>query len=99
LGEKHNSNAMRAEVRSLFKRLIFLGHDYPEGYTTVRDKVRAAFLKNRNAPDEKIPALLAQGDFVVREMEALIKLKKYRTLKRSYYGDALEESIVPPTKF
>jgi hypothetical protein len=29
--------------------------------------------------------LVARGEFVIKEIEALYKLKKYRTLKRNYY--------------
>lgn len=31
--------------------------------------------------------MLKHGEFVVKEIEALYKLKKYRTMKRRYYDD------------
>ena len=30
---------------------------------------------------------IAKGDYIVRELEALYMLKKYRTLKRRYYKE------------
>ena len=30
---------------------------------------------------------IAKGDYIVRELEALYMLKKYRTLKRRYYTE------------
>jgi hypothetical protein len=30
---------------------------------------------------------LGKGDYIVRELEALYMLKKYRTLKRRYYKE------------
>ena len=34
---------------------------------------------------------LAKGDYIIKELEALYMLKKYRTLKRRYY----DETSVP----
>ena len=30
---------------------------------------------------------LAKGDYIIKELEALYMLKKYRTLKRRYYDE------------
>ena len=30
---------------------------------------------------------MAKGDYIIKELEALYMLKKYRTLKRRYYKD------------
>jgi hypothetical protein len=76
---------MRPDVRQLYKQLLFLGRDYPADFNVVRQKVRNAFLRNRDVSDEKaVEKLVAHGRYVAAEMEALIKLKKYRTLKRNY---------------
>ena len=34
---------------------------------------------------EEIQALIKRGEFVIKEIEALYSLKKYRTLKKNYY--------------
>lgn len=42
-------------------------------------------MKNSDVKDpEEINKLIARGEFVVREIEALYKLKKYRTIRRRY---------------
>lgn len=35
--------------------------------------------------EEKIRELIAKGEYVCKEIEALYRLKKYRALKRNYY--------------
>lgn len=43
-------------------------------------------MKNKDVTDpEKIKKLLARGDFVIKEIEALYFLRKYRALKKRYY--------------
>ena len=45
-------------------------------------------MKNKNISDpEIIKALLARGEFVLKELEAMYYLRKYRTLKGRYYDN------------
>jgi hypothetical protein len=63
-----------------------MGRDYPLGYQYFRGKCRGVFDKNRNEKDtQKIQELIGRGNYVLKELEALYKLKKYRTIKRKYY--------------
>lgn len=63
-----------------------MGRDYPKGYEFFRKNVRKVFEKNKEERDpEKIDKMLAHGDFVIKELEALYMLRKYRTLKKRYY--------------
>lgn len=63
-----------------------MGRDYPRGYEFFRKNVRKIFEKNKEERDpEKIDKMLAHGDFVIKELEALYMLRKYRTLKKRYY--------------
>lgn len=63
-----------------------MGRDYPRGYEFFRKNVRKVFEKNKEERDpEKIDKMLAHGDFVIKELEALYMLRKYRTLKKRYY--------------
>ena len=56
------------------------------GATYFNTKLKAAFMKNKDVTDpEEIQKLLDRGDYIVKELEALYMLKKYRTLKRRYY--------------
>lgn len=68
------------------KRLLYLGRDYPKGYDYFRSRLKRAFMKNRDVTDpEKIEKMLTLGDYIVKELEALYMLRKYRTLKKRYY--------------
>ena len=65
-----------------------MGKDYPKGYDYFRGKLKNAFSKNKNETDpEKIEKMIGHGKFVIKELEALYMLKKYRTLKKRYYDE------------
>lgn len=65
-----------------------MGKDYPQGFDFFRSRLKRVFEKNRNETDpEKIEKMLAHGNFVIKELEALYMLKKYRTLKKRYYEE------------
>lgn len=69
----------------LFK-LLYLGRDYPQGSAYFRERLKSAFMKNKDVTDpEKIKKLVARGDFVIKELEALYFLRKYRAMKKRYY--------------
>ena len=77
----------RSRVVQLYKTLLYLGRDYPQGYDYFRGKCHGAFMRNKELPPEQVEEWLAKGDYIVKELEALYMLKKYRTLKRRYYND------------
>ena len=80
--------SLRSEVIQLYKNMFFLGREYPKGADWFRTRLHAAFMKNKDEADpEKIKMLIARGEFVCKEVEALYMLKKYRTLKQRYYDD------------
>lgn len=82
------ANPLRAEVVRLYKNLLYLGRDYPKGGDYFRDRLRSAFSKNKSVEDpEQIRALIARGEFVMGELEALYYLRKYRAMKKRYYQD------------
>lgn len=65
-----------------------MGKDYPQGYEFFRSRLKNAFQRNSNLTDpEQIKTLVKRGEFVVKEIEALYMLKKYRTLKERYSAD------------
>lgn len=69
-----------------------MGKEYPKGYEYFRARTKAAFLKNRDVTDPKtIQMLIARGEFVLKELEALYMLRKYRTLKQRYYTQDVED--------
>ncbi|XP_076590090.1 LYR motif-containing protein 5B [Chaetodon auriga] len=81
-------NPLRPDVVRLYKNLLYLGREYPKGADYFRDRLRAAFAKNRSVQDpEQIRQMIARGEYVARELEALYHLRKYRALKKRYYED------------
>lgn len=92
----------------LLFQLLYLGRDYPEGYDFFRKRLKRAFMKNADVTDQQqIELLIKRGEYVIKELEALYMLRKYRTLKKRYYSeenDSLllkkldEENIMNSTK-
>ncbi|XP_021569741.1 electron transfer flavoprotein regulatory factor 1 [Carlito syrichta] len=81
------ANSLRGEVLSLYKNLLYLGRDYPKGDYFKR-RLKTVFLKNKDVQDpEKIKELIRRGEFVMKELEALYFLRKYRAMKQRYYSD------------
>ncbi|XP_043981822.1 LYR motif-containing protein 5B [Gambusia affinis] len=82
------ANPLRPEVVRLYKNLLYLGREYPKGSDYFRDRLRAAFTKNKSVQDpEQIKAMIARGEYVARELEALYYLRKYRAMKKRYYEE------------
>lgn len=45
-------------------------------------------MKNTDVTDpQQIELLIKRGEYVIKELEALYMLRKYRTLKRRYYSE------------
>lgn len=73
---------------SFFLKLLYLGRDYPKGADYFKRRLKNVFLKNKDVKDpEKIKELIARGEFVMKELEALYFLRKYRAMKQRYYSD------------
>lgn len=89
-------------VRDLYKRAILVGRDYPHprGLEYVRQEWKRALRDPANQVSElslcpketekEIRKLVGRGRYAIREMEGLIQLKKYRTLRRRYGGGELD---------
>ena len=73
-----------------------MGRDYPAGRIYFRDRCHGVFMKNKNVEDPaEIKQLIARGEFVVKELEALYRLRKYRTLRKRYYAsETYEETLL-----
>ena len=79
---------MNPRVRDLYKRILVVGKDYPGGLEFVRRKAKPWFSQNASLTDEiEIKRAVAVGRHMVREMVAVIHLKKYRSMKKRYYDD------------
>ena len=76
----------------LILKFLYYGKDYPAGYEYFRVRLRKAFIKNSTLTNEdEITNKLEKGEFVIKELDALYKLRKYRFIKRNYYDTADEE--------
>ncbi|KAI9203138.1 putative growth hormone-inducible soluble protein [Polychytrium aggregatum] len=82
------SSPLRHQVRQLYKNLLWIGREYPAGFEFFKPKLKSAFLKNKSLEtEEDIRKAIQHGEFVQKELEALWFLKKYRSIKSSYYAD------------
>lgn len=78
---------MLPEVRQLYKSLIWTLHrDYPDrsAVDRLRESLKQAFFANRLATGDRMVAALRHGEYVLKELEALVFLARYRELKRRY---------------
>ncbi|KAF1799805.1 hypothetical protein V8B55DRAFT_1156571 [Mucor lusitanicus] len=80
------SSNLRPQVIALYKQLVYLGREYPAGYTDFfRPKLKAAFLKKRELTDEQeILKSIKFGEYIIKELEMMYYLRKYRTLRKRY---------------
>jgi len=81
----NGSSALRLRVLNLYKTFLYYGRDWPDGYLVFRDKAKAAFSKKKELSDPRdIKRAIKRGEYVLTEIEALYKLKKYRAMKKRY---------------
>ncbi|KAK7993460.1 hypothetical protein PG989_006841 [Apiospora arundinis] len=77
--------ALRREVIAIYKELLYLGREYPQGYDWFRPRLHRAFMASAGLRDEEaIRKGIARAEFVKKEIEALYYLKRYRTLRKRY---------------
>jgi 1,4-alpha-glucan branching enzyme len=82
------SNPYKNQVLQVYKTLYFMGREYPSGAEKFRSQLNRAFARNKNISDPKeIKTLVERANYVVKELEALYKLRKYRTMKNRYYNE------------
>lgn len=80
------SRVLQHRVKGLYKELIYIGREYPAGADFFHTKCKAAFQKNRDETDPaQIELLIGRGEYVLKEIEALYHLRKYRAMKARYY--------------
>lgn len=69
-------------------QLQYLGKEYPGGPEKFRIKCHDVFLRNSKETDpQKIETMIKHGQFIVKELEALYSLRKYRAMKKRYYKE------------
>lgn len=86
---------LKFKVIGLYKNLLYYGREYPAGYDYFRHRLKKAFIKNSHLEDsEAINKQIEVGEFVIKELDALYKLRKYRFLKRNYVDTVEEENKI-----
>lgn len=76
---------MHPLVRDLYKRFLLAGREYPGGMEVVKRKAKEAFFSNQHLSEEvSIKKAVSRGRYMVRELNGVTKLKKYRTMKERY---------------
>ncbi|KAL1374802.1 hypothetical protein pipiens_017880 [Culex pipiens pipiens] len=79
-------SSQRQRVLDLYKRLQYLGREYPGGPDKFRQKCYGAFKRQSTETDPgKVEKAIALGEYVEKEIVALYSLKKYRAMKKRYY--------------
>ena len=72
-------------VRDLYKRFLLAGRAYPSGLPYVRERVKAGFHENAGMTlDLDIKRAVGKGRYLVRELNAISRLHKYRALCKNY---------------
>ena len=72
----------------LRRQFLHYGKDWPGtgGFIEYKRRLRMAFQRNAHLTNQSdIEKAIQRGYFVINEIDALYKLKKYRTMKRRYY--------------
>lgn len=93
-------SSLRSRVIDLYKNLYHMGKEYPGGSKWFHDRLKLAFSRNKVKRMKQLLAtrihfqdvqetaqieqLIARGEFVVKEIEALYSLRKYRAMKQRY---------------
>ncbi|KAI8877176.1 hypothetical protein K501DRAFT_326669 [Backusella circina FSU 941] len=83
------TSPLRPQVIALYKQLVYLGREYPAGYNNFfRPKLKSAFLKKKDLKsEEEIKKSIAFGEYIIKELEMMYYLRKYRTLRKRYGTD------------
>jgi len=92
---------MHPLVRDLWKRVVWVGRDYPTGLEHVKAVWKPAMRNPENCPSwyrgtsgagdqEELMRAVHKGRQAVKEMIGVIQLKKYRSLKKRYDDDNKE---------
>lgn len=93
LSSQRTSRGMHPFVRDLYKRFLVVGRDYPGGLQVVRARTKEAFFKKRGvATEDELMHAVAAGRRMVRELEGITQLAKYRAMRARYGAGATGQS-------
>lgn len=78
---------MNLKVRNLYKTLLYMGKEYPQelgGYPKFQKSLKQAFMNTKINDETELNNALDKGNYIIKELETLYYLKRYRYLKRKY---------------
>ena len=68
---------LKWKVRNLYKKLLHIGKEHPNGYTEFRRKLKEAFKQNSHMTDKvDIKIAIRHGEYFYKELEAMWFLRK-----------------------
>mmetsp|Transcript_28896 Transcript_28896/g.72704 ORF Transcript_28896/g.72704 Transcript_28896/m.72704 type:complete len:84 (+) Transcript_28896:290-541(+) len=80
--------AASRSVRQIYKELMYAARDFPGGSELIRRQAKPMFFKALHEKDEKKLAEYKKTcEYIVKEVEALNGLHKYRTLRKRYHPE------------
>ncbi|KAI7863475.1 LYR motif-containing protein 5-like protein [Spinellus fusiger] len=84
-----STTSLRPQVIALYKQLVYLGREYPAGYHDFfRPKLKSAFLKKKDlVSEQEINRAIEHGHYIIKELEAMYYLRKYRALRQRYLNE------------
>lgn len=80
---------MDPRVRQLYKTLLYMGKEYPPalgGYLKFKPILKRNFQSTPVANETELNNALDKGRYIIKELETLYYLSKYRYLKRKYHN-------------
>lgn len=76
---------MHPLVRDAYRRLLWVGRDYPQGLAFVRARAKAGFLAQA-APlgERELLTAVHRARWWAKELEGVVQLRKYRAMRARY---------------
>jgi len=79
------SSKVTLQARRVYKELHYLARDYPDPTYDIHGRLRACFGRYVDKSDDEKRKGIERAEFIKKELLALYSLKKYRSMKNSYY--------------
>ncbi len=75
--------AMHPLVRNLYKRCLIVGKVCPQGLEYARNRAKTMILQNSQITDDlELKRAVHKGRYMVKEMEAICMIHKYRSMRK-----------------
>jgi hypothetical protein len=75
---------MHPLVRDVYKRLVLAGRSYPTGWDSIRDRVKAGFIRTPLTSEDEFLRAVHRGRWWAKELHAVVQIKKYREMNKRY---------------